>query len=147
IIQYDESKREDFTLISLSRYHANKKLDQLINAFKNVVQEVPQAVLEVWGMGSEEENLKNLVMELKLEKNVFIKGFTSDPISIFERATASVLTSINEGFGLVITESMAAGAPVISYDILYGPRDIITDGVDGKIVERENITELSSAII
>ncbi|MDT3428873.1 poly(glycerol-phosphate) alpha-glucosyltransferase [Paenibacillus forsythiae] len=147
VIQTDNSKREDFTITSLSRYDGRKRLDHLIKAFKLVVEEVPQAKLELWGMGPEEEKLKRIVMDLNLSENVYLKGFTSNAIEVFERATASVLTSKHEGFGLVITESMAAGAPVISYDILYGPNDIINNGVNGFIIENNNIKELAKVII
>lgn len=139
--------REDKTIVSVSRYDKMKNLDHLIKAFQKALVVVPDAKLELWGMGPEEDNLKSLVANLSLEKNVFIKGYTANSIEIFERATASVLTSSREGFGLVITESMAAGAPVISYDTNYGPRDIITDQKDGFIIEMENIEQLALAII
>jgi len=147
VIEKNDSRREDYTIISLSRYDDRKRLDHIIKAFKLVVEKAPQAKLELWGMGPEEDKLRKIIKDLRLSDNVFLKGFTSNATEVFERATASVLTSKHEGFGLVITESMAAGAPVISYNVLYGPNDIINDGVDGIIVENNNITALAKAII
>ena len=57
-----------------------------------------------------------------------------------------LLTSLYEGFALVIQESIANGTPVISYDIKYGPRDMIQDGVNGYLVEDGNIDQLAECI-
>ncbi len=41
-------------------------------------------------------------------------------------------------------ESMYQSTPVISYDVLFGPKDIIDNGEDGILVENKNIGELSN---
>ena len=46
------------------------------------------------------------------------------------------MTSSFEGYPLSTLESMSRGCPVVSYDIKYGPREQITDGVDGFLVPR-----------
>src|SRR5699024_11168689 len=75
------------------------------------------------------------------------KGFSSNPKSVFQSASCSILTSLREGFGMVITESMAEGTPVISYLIKYGPKDIIKDGVNGFLVKDGDKEELANKII
>ncbi|MFC7392079.1 glycosyltransferase [Scopulibacillus cellulosilyticus] len=142
-----EIERDPLTAVTLARYVKNKNLDHMIRVFRKVVDQIPKAKLELWGFGPEEESLRNLIKQLNLESNVFLKGFTLNPNEVYERAAFSLITSRTEAFGLVITESMAAGAPVISYDIKYGPSDIITNGVDGILVKPNDSTALSKAII
>src|SRR5699024_3154677 len=81
-----------------------------------------------------------------LENNVFLKGYSQDTDLIYQRSLVTLLTSKSEAFALVILESMINGTPVISYDINYGPNDIITNKKDGYLIE-ENIDVLANKII
>ena len=58
-----------------------------------------------------------------------------------------LLTSQSEGFGMVILEAMSFGIPCVSYDCPAGPRDMITDGLDGFLVEFDNFAELEKATL
>ena len=49
-------------------------------------------------------------------------------------ASGFLMPSVFEGYPLASLESMAHGCPVIAYDIKYGPREQIDDGVDGFLV-------------
>ena len=63
------------------------------------------------------------------------------------RATGFLMTSVNEGYPLATLESMAFGCPVVSYDIKYGPRDQITDGVDGFIVPAGDVEAVAERCV
>ena len=53
----------------------------------------------------------------------------------FQHATASLLTSQYEGFGMTIMESIHNGCPVVSYDVRYGPSELIIDGENGLLID------------
>jgi len=57
-----------------------------------------------------------------------------------------VMTSRQEGFPMVLLEAMGAGLPVVSVDCHTGPRDIVTDGVDGRIVPEDDEDALVAAV-
>ena len=74
-----------------------------------------------------------------IQDKVTIHDFTSNPLDEFRKSKASLLTSAYEGFGLTVMESIEVGCPVISYDVRYGPAEIIDDGANGYLVEPNNI--------
>jgi len=57
-----------------------------------------------------------------------------------------IMTSLFEGFGMVLLEATQYKLPLISYDINYGPKEIIENGVNGYLVESGNIDLLSEKI-
>jgi len=62
-------------------------------------------------------------------------------------SSVMVLPSRSEGFGMVLIEAMECGVPCVSFDCPSGPRDIITHGEDGFLVEKENIQELAEKLL
>ena len=81
-----------------------------------------------------------------MKKHVHLKGHVDDSYSEMRTSLATILVSHIEGLPMVIIESMANKTPVICYDINYGPKDVITNGEDGFIVEKYNIEELAEKI-
>lgn len=145
---YSGQNERDMSKVSIvSRFSSVKNIDHTIKAFESVVREVPEARLEIWGSGDKKEEYRDLIESLDLEKNVFIKGYTQNPEKIYQDAALSVVTSNAEGFSLSVMESMANNTPVVSYDIRYGPSDMIEDGVNGFLIEKGDIGTLSERII
>lgn len=134
-------------VVTLARYKKQKRLDEAIKAFSYVVKEIPDAKYHIYGFGDLQGELESLIKKLNLTNNVKLLGFTSDAIKTYKSAACSVLTSDFEGFGLVLTESLAAGTPVVSYDIKYGPKDIIRQGIDGYLVPKGDQKGMADKII
>ncbi|MBQ4589585.1 MAG: glycosyltransferase family 4 protein [Bacteroidaceae bacterium] len=134
------------TVISVGRLVKAKNYASLIRAFKNVVDKHPDWTLEIYGDGPQEMELKSLIDKLNLKKHVFLKGFSSNVKEVMTNASIFALSSIFEGFGLVIVEAMACSLPVVSYACPCGPKDIITDGKDGFLVEVNDEKELANKI-
>lgn len=134
-------------VVIVSRFSKLKNITHSIKAFSKVVQHVPEAKLEIWGHGNYSKKYKQEIKKLNLNKSVKLKGYTRKPNKVYQSAAFSLMTSRSEGFSLGVMESMVNGAPVISYDISYGPSDMIIDGENGILVEKGNIDELADKII
>lgn len=139
---------KDPNLVSMvARYHPEKRIDSAILSFKKVVEKVPNARLEIYGDGPDRPRLEEVISENNLDKNVFLKGYIENAEEVFSKSLVSLLTSKYEGFSLVILESMVCKTPVISFDIPYGPKDIIVEGETGLLVEDNNIDIMAKRII
>lgn len=141
------TKKDEKLAVIITRFSTLKRVNHAIQAFAEVVKEVPDAKLEVWGSGDQIDNYKKLIKELKLQNNVFINGYTTNPDKIFQNALFSIFTSKSEGFGLSCLESLSNGCPVISYNVKYGPADMIDNGENGFLIENGNIERLSERMI
>jgi poly(glycerol-phosphate) alpha-glucosyltransferase len=139
--------REPGLLVVVARLDAQKRLEDAITAFARAAPRVPGSRFDIYGTGRQAGALKHLVTELELDDRVRFRGFTERPLEAFAAASATVLTSRYEGWGLVITEAMAVGTPVVAYDINYGPAEVIRHGVDGLLVPPTDIDALAEAMV
>jgi poly(glycerol-phosphate) alpha-glucosyltransferase len=140
-------QRDPKLVVMLARPHYHKRLDHAIRAFAEVLRVVPDARLEIYGRGPEEAHYQRQIDKLRVGDSVKLAGYTNRPDEIFQRAALSLLTSRIEGFALVVLESLKHGCPVISYDIRYGPSEIISDGVDGVLVEEGDVDGMAREIV
>ncbi|MFD1363687.1 glycosyltransferase [Lentibacillus salinarum] len=142
-----EVEYNPYKAVTLARYVEQKRLDEAIEAFKFVVEKIPSAEYYIYGFGKKKDNLQQLIKRLRLQDNVKLKEFALDASAIYKSAACSILTSDYEGFGMVLTESLSAGTPVVTYNSKYGPSDIVRDEVDGFVVPKGNKEELANKIV
>jgi glycosyltransferase involved in cell wall biosynthesis len=127
-------QRDPNLVVMLARLNQQKRLSHAIDAFALVVEAVPTARLEIYGQGEDRAALQSQIDQLGLHASVTLPGYTADPGAVYERAALSLLTSRYEGYPLVLLETLAHGCPVVSYDVKYGPREIISHGENGYVV-------------
>jgi glycosyltransferase involved in cell wall biosynthesis len=84
--------------------------------------------LVIVGDGQDRPMLDKLVKELGLGQKVIFAGQKENPFPWMKHARAFVLSSIYEGFGLVLAESMACGTQVVAVDCPGGVRDVLIEG-------------------
>ncbi|WP_264355160.1 glycosyltransferase [Pseudarthrobacter sp. MM222] len=124
-----------------------KRVDHSVRAIHHANSLLPVPVgLKVFGDGSQRTQLKKLITDLHESDNVQLMGHVTNAQSHFREASFSLLTSTSEALPLVLPESMAAGCIPIVYDLPYGPASVITDGVDGFLVEYGNVEALGKCI-
>lgn len=133
-------------VIAVGRYVMQKGFDRLIPAWRMVVDKHPDWILKIYGDGWMRKQLQSQIEELGLSGKCFLEHTVSDINKKYQESSIFVLSSRFEGFGLVIVEAMACGVPVVAYACHCGPRDIITEGVDGLLVNEGDIDELAQGI-
>ena len=119
----------------------------MLEVFGNVARADNECRLEIYGDGSQRNKLLAKIKELGLENRAFLKGMVSDPVAALKGATCLALTSVYEGFGMVLIEAMACGVPVVSFDCPCGPSDIIDDGLDGFLIKPGEKGEMADKIL
>ncbi len=134
----DFDKRDHKRAVIVSRLDWVKRINIAIDIFAEVINALPDIKLEIYGTGPEYKNLQEQIKKLNMESNILLKGFTNDPASIFNTSAVSVMTSLSEGFPLTLPESICNGCPVISFDLKYGPADVIDDGRTGYLIPNNN---------
>lgn len=130
------------------RFVATKGLDCLIKAMAIVVKSKPKAKLMLAGDGPLLSKISGLVQRFGLQKNVIFTGrLCHDGVAALVSASmVCVLPSLKEGMPYALLEAMSCGKPVVGTDI-SGINDIITDGVNGVLVQPNKPEELARAII
>jgi poly(glycerol-phosphate) alpha-glucosyltransferase len=120
--------------VMLASLDARKQIDHAISAMAAVKRRLPfrRIRLDVWGRGKLEAKLSKQIKQSRAP--VHLHGHSPTAADEFSQASFSLLTSRSEAFGNVLIESMGRGCIPISYDMPYGPSDIITHGVDGYLV-------------
>jgi poly(glycerol-phosphate) alpha-glucosyltransferase len=133
--------------IMITRLVTVKRVDHAIRAWQKVVQSLPGAKLDIYGDGPEKDQLQDLIHSLELEDKVTLHGYLENAREQARTAICHILTSSYEGQSLAIAEAMALGCPSISYEISYGPPEMISDGLSGLLVPSGDIDSLASAIV
>lgn len=146
-ITYDPSRpRDESKGIMVARLVELKQIDHAIQAVATARDNNDELTFDIYGKGNQRAQLEQLTEELHADNYVTFHGHVHDLPNRLATASFSVLTSKYEGLPLAIRESMAAGCIPITYDITYGPRDIITHGVNGYIVPYGDTEALAAQI-
>lgn len=104
-------------IISMGRLQKKKGFDILIDSFTKVLEKYPKAKLFIAGQDEGEyENLKKQIENLGLQDKAFLVGAINgqDKVDFLANADLFALSSHNENFGIVYTESLAAGTPIVA---------------------------------
>jgi len=100
------------------------------------------------GSGELEPQLRRMTEEYGLQEQVTFAGFVNqrDIVSYYQNASALLLISERERWGLVANEAMAAGCPVISYEAVGCSHDLVRDDETGYVVDTGDVPALADAM-
>ena len=141
------SKLTEKRIIAVGRYSHEKGYDLLLKTWSIVQNKISDWRLEIFGEGDRSQ-YDRMVSSLNIDRHRCVLHGRSDNIQEeFINSSLAVCSSKFEGFGLVITEAMVCGLPVVSFDCPWGPRAIINDGEDGLLVENGNVEKLAETLV
>lgn len=121
---------KSFVFTNVGRLTKQKGQNNLIQAFRHVVDAHKEAKLLIIGDGELQTELENLVKELKLEKNVFLLGKRKNVFSYLNKSDCFIFPSLWEGFSIVLLEAISTDLPIISADCKSGPRELLEKDLD-----------------
>ncbi|MFJ7495241.1 glycosyltransferase [Streptomyces sp. NPDC097727] len=138
-------------VIAAGRLHKVKRYDLLVRAFAEVVAVRPDWRLRIYGggdaTGNERRTLLALIGELGLHNHVFLMGSVNPLEAEWPKGAIAAVTSDRESFGMTIVEAMRCGLPVVATDCPHGPREIIEDGIDGRLVPVGDAAAVADALL
>ena len=130
-----EIKKENIVL-TVGRLITSKHHDELIRLFVSINK--PDWKLVIVGGDALKQNnferLRMLIKELDADKKVKLIGTIKDVNQFYLKSKIFAFTSSSEGFPNVIGEAMSAGLPVVAFDCMAGPSDMIRDEINGYLV-------------
>jgi glycosyltransferase involved in cell wall biosynthesis len=133
---------------TVARLVPQKSLHTLITAFSLLRTRRPdvEARLVMVGRGPLEASLRSLAEQLGVSKEVIWAGFRTDIPVVMNAMDVFVLSSIFEGFGLVLLEAMAASRPVVATRVSAIP-EVVGDGEAGVLVPPETPSDMAEAML
>lgn len=141
------SDRTAPVIAAAGRLAPGKRFDLLLEAFAKVTTEEPDWQLRIYGGGTQQHRLETLIHTLDLTDRAHLMGPHTPIEAEFAQASIVVSASDAESFGMTLVEAMRCGVPVISTDCPLGPAEIISDGVDGRLVPMNDPDALTEAIL
>jgi GalNAc-alpha-(1->4)-GalNAc-alpha-(1->3)-diNAcBac-PP-undecaprenol alpha-1,4-N-acetyl-D-galactosaminyltransferase len=135
-------------VLMVGRLIKSKNQDKLIEMFLNI--SIPGWRLLLVGYDHLKQNyseyLKAIIENNQAEQKVFLEGKKSNVESYYEMSRVFAFTSSSEGFPNAIGEAMSAGLPVVTFDCVAGPSEMITDNVNGFLVPLFNFEKFQERL-
>ncbi|GGR59969.1 glycosyltransferase [Streptomyces roseolus] len=125
-------------VVAAGRLTRVKRFDVLVDAFAELAGDHPDWSLRIYGSGDAAQDLRTpltrQIEALGLGGRVRLMGQVHPMEPEWAKGSIAAVTSEREAFGMTIVEAMRCGLPVVAADCPHGPREIVEDGVDGRLV-------------
>ncbi len=139
-------KNDDIVIMHTANLKPVKGHRYLLQAFAAVSRQCPHAKLVLIGRDELAGQLQSMAKELGVSDKVLFLGKRDDVPSLLRAADICVLPSLSEGLSNAVLEYMAAAKPVVATNV-GGNRELLQDGFNGLLVEKENTQQLKDALM
>lgn len=140
---YDPSSRK---ILTAGRFSHEKGYDLLVKVAESLKRKADNWEWDIYGTGDMFEDIQNQIRESGLEDRVHLLGLTDQMSKCYAHHALYVLTSYREGLPLVLIEAKANHLPIISFDVVSGPAEIITDQKNGILIPPYDTEAMADAI-
>ncbi|RRR75497.1 MAG: glycosyltransferase family 1 protein [Candidatus Viridilinea halotolerans] len=148
LAQAPAASPESQTILCVARQYPRKHIADLVHAFALIQPKFPQARLVIIGDGPEHQRLQHLTAQLDLRQSVTLTGALPTSAAVaawYRRAAIFCLPSVQEGFGIVFLEAMAAGLPIVATHAAAIP-EVVPDGRVGDLVPPGDVHALAERL-
>ena len=130
------SSQRPLVATAIVRFAPVKQLESMVAVWEQFHKKYPDWELHLYGSSGNDyyNKINKLVKQKNLTQTLQFKGQTNEVAAVLLQSRILLLTSVQECFPMVILEAAAAGVPVISYDCPTGPRNIITNEINGFLI-------------
>lgn len=137
--------KSKFTVLCVCRFYPRKRVNILLKAASLAAARIPELEVRIAGNGPDATRLWRLSGALGLEETVTWVGDVSQAelASEYNRADVFCLPSVQEGFGIVFLEAMAAGKPIVAARAAATP-EVVTEGI---LVNPDDPQQLAEALV
>ena len=119
-----------------------KGFDMLCDVANKVLHDNPDWKWIILGEGEERKLLERKIKEYGLENKLILKGNVSNVEDYYKSSSIFVMTSRFEGLPMTLLEAKSYGLPIVSFDCLTGPSDIVDNNKNGYLIEQNNVNDM-----
>lgn len=133
-LEYANYQPDSKKIISAGRLSPPKNYETIIEIAGVVLNHFPEWQWDIYGEGELHQKLDRRIRERGLQGRLFLRGQRENLYALYKEYSFLVMTSLREGFPMVLLEAGASSLPLISFDIDTGPDEIIEDGKNGYLI-------------
>lgn len=126
------------TVIAVGRFSHQKNFEALIDIWSEVCKQNNDWQLKIIGDGEEKRNIQKQIKNYGIEDRVRLLPPTNEIEKEYLTSSILVLTSRYEGLPMILIEAQSFGLPIVAYTCKCGPKDVISDGKDGFLVDEND---------
>lgn len=133
-------------ILTIGRFGKEKGYDLLVEVAEKVLFRHPEWEWHLYGTGETFDEIKQQVQKRGLSEQLQLKGNIQEAYKYCSQYAFLVLTSYREGLPLVLLEACACGLPMVSFDVMTGPNEIIENEKNGFLIRPYDCNEMAEKI-